>query len=124
VFIKKRSIQRKLKTRQNFSRTSGFGVFKTRPKANQSINSRFDGDRDLIFFLVNGQRLRFGSMKKLDQRIDSGIVIEALGLSIRLRDVASIAQAQTIEGKVGPREFALRQEYVAALRDYMQQLKR
>ncbi len=86
------------------------------------VTAHFEGDRELILLIDGDTRLKLGSMKKIDQRVDSGIVIETLGVTIPFRDYAKIAQAQSLEAKVGPMAFSFEGGYLSNLRDYIRSL--
>ena len=107
-------------------------VIGPKAKTNQAINlivvsikatARFEGDRELILLIDGDTRVKLGPMKKLDQRSDSGLAIETLGLAISFSDVSKIAQAQSLEAKIGPSAFTFEGGYLSNLRDYFRALQ-
>ncbi len=107
-------------------------VIAPKAKPNQAINlivvsikatARFEGDRELILLMDGDTRVKLGPMKKLDQRTDSGLAIETLGLAISFSDIAKIGQAQSLEAKLGPSAFTFEGSYLSNLRKYIHSLQ-
>ena len=77
--------------------------------------------------VADGETLRFGSMSLVSNGVGSGLLVdkskEVLEISIPYDAFAKIARADSVEVRVGPDAFPLRDKNVAALRDLNSRVK-
>ncbi|MFL6213312.1 MAG: hypothetical protein ACJ74J_05395 [Blastocatellia bacterium] len=81
---------------------------------------RFVEDHNLIL-LVDGLRLRLGKMalfSKTTSDADS-LIGESLILPIPFETVKQISKGNTVEGKIGDKEFKLQESYLKLIREFV-----
>jgi hypothetical protein len=90
-------------------------------------DARHPPEKRQLVVVADGETLRLGPMSLLSQGVDDGILDEkskeTLEASVPYDTFRKIAQAQTVDVRVGDDTFALRDKNVAALRDLTGRVK-
>ena len=72
-------------------------------------NRSLEYDYEFIL-LINGERHKFGELIRPRLDYSSGTFFETTALQMSVDTLKRIANAQTVEGKIGPKEFTIRPE--------------